>query len=780
MKRPLVLFCLALITGILSAHITRSYMFAALSCAVVGIIILALPAFSTQNRFITLGIVLFYLFGAVYYLYSYNQNFHKFEEFSGKQVVVKGYIDSAPDIKDSRVSYTLRTKEVSFKEDPQNIKKVDGKVLFSTLNSGKVPILEYGRAVEISGRLNLPKGRTNPGGFDFRRYLGQSGISATVFAAERNIHPKSINKGNILVKAGLFLRTRIVNVVNNSLPPQQAGLLNGMLIGYREGLSEEVQEVFSNSGLTHIMAVSGANIGFIVFPLIFVFKKLRLRQNIANIIIINILVVFTFITGFEPSVLRAVIMAVVILVGQIIKRETEVFTSISFAAIVLLLYNPGNLFNIGFQLSFTATISLVLFYKNIKDKINFKFVPEFITDVLAATLAAQLGVLPVTVFYFNKISVVSVLSNLIVVPVLEFITILGSLMAVLGQIHIVFAKLIGYPNNALLSFVLFATKTTADFPSAVVRATTPSIILIIAYYIVIVFAFWYKPKYKVKAAFKHYVLTGMFVLTLISINIFVPKGLEVVFLDVGQGDCAFIRTGTGKTVLIDGGGDNMGESVVIPFLLDYGVSSLDLVVATHGHDDHTQGLISVLEEFKVDNIVIPDIPPKEGIVKLIEIAEDKEIDIGRCSKGDLIRLDDKTHFDVLHPKSDSYIEKSPLNNNSLVLKLNYKRVSVLFTGDIEKEAESTLVEDGVNIEADVLKVAHHGSSTSTIPEFLDRARPAAAVISVGRNNFGHPSSEVLELIKDKRINVLRTDRDGAVILKTFGDRIRLIRINSSN
>ncbi|GAE86894.1 late competence protein ComEC [Acetivibrio straminisolvens JCM 21531] len=151
-------------------------------------------------------------------------------------------------------------------------------------------------------------------------------------------------------------------------------------------------------------------------------------------------------------------MAIIILVGQILKRETDIFTSIAFAAILLLLLNPGSLFNIGFQLSFAATISLVLFYSNLKNMLSFGFLPEFITDVLASTLAAQIGVLPITVFYFNKISLVSILSNLIVAPIVEFITIMGSLMALLGQIHIIFSVLIGFCNNALLSFVLFVTK----------------------------------------------------------------------------------------------------------------------------------------------------------------------------------------------------------------------------------------------------------------------------------------------------------------------------------
>ena len=551
-----------------------------------------------------------------------------------------------------------------------------------------------------------------------------------------------------------------------------------MLIGYREGLTKDVQQVFSDSGLSHIMAVSGANVAFMVFPLIFVFKKLRLRQTVSNIIIINILVIFTFITGFEPSVLRAVIMAIVILIGQIMNRETEVFTSLAFAAIVLLLYNPGSLFNIGFQLSFAATISLVLFYNNIKEKINSKYVPEGIIDVLSGTLAAQLGVLPVTVFYFNKISIISILSNLIVVPVVEFITILGSLMAVLGQVHIIFSQLIGFLNNTLLSFVLFASKITADFPFAVVQVTTPTILVILAYYFLLVFFLWYKPKYKVILNLKHYAGAAGLVFIIILVNLLIPKPIEIIFVDIGQGDCTFIRTPSGKTVLIDGGGSsaeqefNVGESVLVPFLLDYGINQLDLVIGTHGHDDHIKGLIPVLKDIEVVNFLMPDTQLKDEFKDILEIADSKKTKVNLSENGDVIRLDKDTYFKVLHPDRDNYIEKSALNNNSLVLKLHYKDVSVLFTADLEAEGEQLLLDSGIDIAADVIKIGHHGSQYSSVPEFIERVNPAAAVISVGKNNFGHPSKTVLNLLENKAIRVFRTDLDGAVILRSFGRDIK--------
>jgi len=773
MKRPLVCFSLSLMAGILCTNLTHSYLFAFLSCVVIGVIAFILLKNKDNAKFIVGGIVLFYFIGAVYYLYGYNRNLHKFEEFAGKNVVIRGYIDSAPEIKGSTIRYVLKTEEIRLKEDSNQEKKIRGKILLSVQKSDEVPLFEYGREIKISGKISIPKGRTNPGGFDYRKYLNHSGISATVFVVGRNIYPQKNVKGNIFVKAVLSIRERIVNVINQSLPPQQAGLLSGMLIGYREGLSEEVEEAFSNSGLTHLLAVSGANVAFIMLPLVFIFKKLRFRQNIYNIIIIGILLLFTFITGFEPSVLRAVIMAIVILVGQILKRETDIFTSIAFAAILLLLLNPGNLFNIGFQLSFAATISLVLFYTNLKNMLNFGFLPEFITDVLASTLAAQIGVLPITVFYFNKISLISVLSNLIVAPVVEFITIMGSLMAVLGQIHIIFSVLIGYCNNALLSFVLFVTKTTAELPYSVITVSTPSVVLVIIYYIFILFLFWYKPKYKVKLNLKYCVLAGAVSVALIAVSFLWPKGMEVVFLDVGQGDGAFIRTCSGKTILIDGGPESAGENAVVPFLLDYGVTEIDLVVVSHGHDDHYKGLLPVLENFKVRTLIIPDVDTDEGLLDAIEIARKRKISVEKCEKDDVITLDKKTYIEVLHPREGIYFNESGINNSSLVLKLNFKDVSILFTGDIEKEAERLLCEDEVNLDADVLKVAHHGSSTSSTEEFLDSVTPDVAVISVGKNNFGHPSEEVLQRMESKGIYVLRTDISGAVVLKTYGEKIRI-------
>ncbi len=778
MKRPISLLCISLILGITVSFISNSYIVISIS-VIFALLISVIICFKYPNlKHIIIIAVLFFLLGAIEFKAVNDTNTKRFEKFSGRQVVIKGVIDSEPENSATKVSYIIKVGKIIFDNKTE---EYSGKVLLSTPSEGL--FFNYGNEISILGTLVIPTGRRNPGGFDYRRYLARSGISATVFAKKENIEVLQNNRGNILVKTGLILKGKIIDVIINSIPKQQAGLLNGMLIGYREGLSEEVQKAFRDSGLTHIMAVSGANILFIVVPLIFLLRNiLKFNQKSANILVIGVLILFVYITGFQPSVLRAVIMAMVILAGQILRREADIYASLSFAAILLLLYNPALLFDIGFQLSFTATLSIVLFFKNIRGIINFKYIPSIIEDIIAATLAAQVGVLPISVYYFNNISLISLVTNVIVLPIVEIITVIGSLMAIFGQFNLIFSQTIGYVISPLLSFVLYTTKIASSIPYAVIQVVTPSILYIVVYYLMFWFLLWYKPLHNFKIKAKHYIIAFIFAGLIISLPHLLPHKLQVVFIDVGQGDCEFIKTYSGETVLIDGGGFNavlnpgrssIGDTTTIPFLLDYGVSSLDIVVATHGHDDHIQGLEAVLERFPVKNLVIPDIDRKKEFEKIIKIAENKNIKVVFCQQGDIIKLDDKTNLTVLFPKKNFKIDQSPLNNGSLVLKLQYKKTTVIFTGDIEDEAEHLLLSEGTDLKADVLKVAHHGSSYSSTDEFLSAVNPDAAVISVGKNNFGHPSMDTIGRLTSRGTQVFRTDQCGALILTSDGDEIKI-------
>lgn len=724
----------------------------------------------------------FFAIGGVVFNNAEKSYTKAFEKFYDKTLSIEGYIDSEIENTDGKVKFFLKIDRIKYKK---NYEKINGRLLvniFSYDDNVKNKTIEYRSKISIEASIEKPKAATNPSGFDYKRYLASIGVSGTIYLRDcSDMAVIGKEGGGWLHKLGFKIKKSVLNIVEYCLDKNQAGLLSGMIIGYKDGLDDNAYAAFSKAGLTHIMVASGMNVAFIILPLAYIFKKMRLGNLASSIFTILVLILFVFVTGFSASVVRAVIMGIMILLGKIIIRETDIYTSISTAAIILLILNPYTLFDIGFQLSFFATISLVMFYPKLKEFIDHKHIPNIVSDTLAATIAAQIGVVPITLYYFNNFSAISILSNLLVVPVVQIITIIGFIMVFIGIVNINAAVLIGYINNSFLSFVLFVTEYTAKIPYAALKLPTPPLWLIILYYLVILYLFKCRKFLKNKQAFKYvkYLCITVIILIIVVRNIF-PKPMEITFLDVGQGDSAFIRTTHGTKILIDGGGRaagskstfDIGQAVVIPYILDQGTKKIDIVIATHGHSDHTEGLEAILNEMSIGMVILPDTDGK-GFDKIIEICSKKRIKIVECKKGDIIRLDKDTVFDVLSPlqfEQDTLSQQS-LNDSSLVLKLKYKKVRVLFTGDSEIPVEQRMLEEGLDLSSDLLKVGHHGSYGATSQDFANKVNPKYAVISVGKNNFGHPSQFVVDRLEESGILILRTDESGAVIATSYGEEL---------
>lgn len=782
-----------MVLGITSAILSDSIAVVICMFILFAVIFFTSCAVRNKGKIIPAVMLVFFLIGSFEAMFAQSRQLGSFDSFGGEEVEINGYIASAPEVKDDKVTYTVQVCGIR-KGYKQQLSKNSGKVILKTLIKDDTCFFDYGTEVTFDGRLTQPGGVRNPGGFDYRMYLAQKGVGATVFAYPYMIRKGEGVKGNFLIKAGLTIRGRIVHVIENSLPKQQAGLLNGMLIGYREGLSDEVREAFSDAGLMHIMAVSGANVAFMILPVSLLLKLLGVRRKAANLMLIAFLNLFVCVTGFEPSVLRAVFMACVLLVSSLLYREPDVYSAIAVSCIIMLAINPSMLFNIGFQLSYAATLGIVMLYPNISKLISCRFIPKKAADILGATLAAQAGVLPITLIHFNKISLISVIPNILAAPLLEIITILGAIMAIVGQFTIVLSRLIGYLNNIFLTALLYITKWSSSVPYASVTTITPSLTIAVLYYTAVWFLLWYKPLKGLRLNIRHVSVALSLAAALCLTSSIKPVNIEIVFLDVGQGDSAFIRTYTGKTVLIDGGGSSnpaiasrVGELTVVPFLLDYGTGSLDAVIATHAHADHTQGLIDVLDTIKVRRLIIPSLADESCFSALLGKAGEKGIPVSRCSRGEIIRLDDHTSMYVLSPEKGCAVDTELLNNTSLVLKLCYGETSVMFMGDAQREVEEGLIAESAAppvaemsveaaaLKADVIKIGHHGSDTSTSEGFLLAVNPEAAVISTGKNNFGHPSPNILELLNDNKVEYFRTDECGAVVLKSDGRKISIKR-----
>lgn len=276
----------------------------------------------------------------------------------------------------------------------------------------------------------------------------------------------------------------------------------------------------------------------------------------------------------------------------------------------------------------------------------------------------------------------------------------------------------------------------------------------------------HKEKYK-----KRIIIILLSVILLFFIFHFIPKNLKIYFVDVGQGDCTFIVTPKNKTILIDGGGStgsdfDVGESTLIPYILDRGYKKIDLMFISHFDQDHVGGLLTVLKELKVNRVCISKQEENsENYQKFLEIVKEKDIPVTIVKLGDKIKIENSLYFDILWPQEDK-ITENRINNNAIVMKLNYNGFSCLFTGDIEKIAEDKIVslyKDKFVLESDILKVAHHGSKTSTTENFLELINPKNCLIGVGKNNlFGHPSNEIVERLEKLDVKVYRTDINGEI------------------
>lgn len=449
---------------------------------------------------------------------------------------------------------------------------------------------------------------------------------------------------NKLVKYSLDLKSKMNNVIERTLQVKQAALLEGIVLSDTDNLDDDIKNDFSNSGLSHIMAASGTNVAFIVVPLLLIFKKIRFKKIYQSSVITIILIIFTIVTGSSASVIRAVIMSLVIIYGKLINRQSDVLTSMAFSAFLILLYNPIILYDVGFQLSYAATLAIVLFYSKIKS--FFERLPKFLCETIAVSICAQIGVVPILALYFNKISLISIFSNILAVPLSGLIMTLGILMVLLGQIHIIFAQMFAGLNHILLSILLYIVEKSVSIPFSTITIPTPSIILISAYYLMVIGVTLYWNIIKESINFKLTMkIVSIAIFTIVLVKILIPKTMEVSFIDVGQGDSTFITTPQNRNILIDCGGDissatNSENKIINPFLLDKSIRKIDIIMLSHTDTDHICGLDSIINTFKVDKVGISQYVAKDQKVKdIVDKLKQKKVELVYLKENDRISIE---------------------------------------------------------------------------------------------------------------------------------------------
>lgn len=664
-------------------------------------------------------------------------------------------------------------------------------------------IISENTIVSINAEYKQPTKQRNKGGFDYSKYMYSQNYYGSIFVDKSNeIEIIDENKFNLISK----IQNSIFKVLNSLLPKEQMGILLGMIIGDTFYISDEIEEAFKLSGITHLLAVSGSNVTYVVCITKFLFDKI-MGKHISNYCSIIMIILFVLISGASPSVARAGVMAIILILSEIMSRAPNTFSTIASTAFFILLYNPLIICDVGFLLSFGGTIGIVLFNKVFLEYIQFKFpylannsLIKYFLELLTVTISAQIILLPIMWYYFNTISLITLITNLLIGPFVGSITILGIAMFFLSLIYRPIGKMFSYTVYLLISLIIYISKFCSKIPYANLTLPTPSILMIVTYYLVLYILllkikkslnYANKEQFNLQLAKTKIVKVLVYVLIFVQIAIFFyPKNfIEVSFIDVGQGDCTLIHTNN-FNILIDGGGSensdyDVGEKVLVPYLLDNTNGVIDMMIISHFHEDHVEGCISVLEALKVNKIIIGAQPViTELYEKVLKIAKQKDIPIYTVKKGNRISIGD-IYFDIIYPDENIEIQDD-LNNNSLVMKMVYKDVSIMFTGDMEKDAEkeivdslnkSTNINDISNLRSNILKVAHHGSKTSSTSEFLHMVSPQISIISVGVDNkFNHPHREVLDRLEEISSKILRIDECGKITLKIY--KTGKVRINT--
>ena len=692
-------------------------------------------------------------------------------------VEVEGLVSSDPERIDGDYRIVFDVLQLVVKDTSR---AVSGKALIRFKAGTALPA--YRDRMQLQMQLYQPDPPRNPGAFDYREFLKRRGIDALGTVQKRaQIIAHQQEKDDWWAQIVLPVRNLIRRAIEQNLSGGPAGLLKGVLLGAKQAVPEEVKTTFAQTGVNHVLAVSGLHVGLIAGSVFFMLKMLGIGRGITAALTICALVFYALITGLPPSVVRASTMGCVALLGMVGQRDIDGGNILGIAGLGLLIARPQDLFDVGFQLSFVATGGILIFYRPLRDFLPNKkgWYDTCIAGPLAVSLAAQATTLPFVVAYFGLVSVIGLIANLIVVPLIGVGVALGLLTVLAFACWEPLATILNAANWLILSGSIKCAEFMAEPEWAAFEVARPSWVIFAIYLVLIPL---------IHPAARRLWGTYCLIIALVLANIGIWKNiwqtesaLEIYFLDVGQGDAIFFKYPNGRTLLVDGGirtqYTDMGARVILPFLKSQNIDHIDVVVGSHPHADHIGGLISVLEQISVGHYLdagqhVDSFTGK----RLQEVVKTKGIRYQAVAAGDsLVGIGGL----VLHP-TPAYVSNSGsapdgVNNGSVVIRIVYRETAILLTGDIEHETDSDLMLWNHRLRSDILKAAHHGSRTSSTPEFLAGVTPSIVAISCGKNNrFRHPSPEVVQRFRDMGIQIWRTDHSGAIAVRIDRGHIDIV------
>ena len=725
----------------------------------------------------------------------------------GQATRVKGVVVSDPEAKGRVVQFVLRTSEV---DQGSGWNEASDKVLVSArptrellLKRGERPF-HYGDRLLLEGRLVEPPVFE---GFDYRDYLARQGVHMTL-AFPATVELLAENQGSPLLARLSDLRFEMSQALRDSLPEPQASLAQTLLLGQRGSLPPSLKEDFRNTGTSHLLAISGLHVGILLMLSLGVSAYLLGRRGQYYLLTPLVLIwVYALLSGLSPSALRAAIMGSVFLAALALGRPRSALPALALAAGVMAGVSPQMLRELSFQLSFAAVAGIALLAFPLADWVRGRLgaitlagntwlvAPlQWVVLSVVVSVAATVATLPLIAFNFHQAPTLGIPATVLSLPALPFILGASLITVVATFIHPTLGQVFGWVAWVPITYLVELVQLVGLAPGSVISVPRFSGLLVWAYYGVLALAILAPAPLKllargvsagnVRGVGGRLAPSGVGVLVPgLVLAVFAaiawsqaysgPDGrLHVLFLDVGQGDAILIVTPKGRQIMVDGGPDPSRASLALDSHLSFWDRSLDLAVATHADEDHLRGLVEVVRRYSVDT-VLEGMSDDSALYLEWQLAlEDKGLEPGSLYRGQVIDLGEPVLLEVVNPPADS-LRNTPSNrnDNSVVLRLTYGKVSFLLTADIEARAEEALLREYGYLGSTVLKVAHHGSRTSTTAAFLSEVSPQVAVIQAGANNpHGHPHQEVVDRLEDVLVegHIYSTARHGTVELTTDG------------
>ena len=692
----------------------------------------------------------------------------------------------------------LKVVEVENGEKSVSVKRI-------FVNTEKIPNVKIGNIIKVMGKLRQFEEAANKGNFDSRKYYLSLGFYGKIEAGTIEV----INSDYSGIRQGLYeLRMEIIERLEKlcsdnkgifSIINNKNGIIGAIILGDKTDLDSDIKELYSVSGIAHILAISGLHISFIGMAIYRLLRR-RFRFLFSAAVSIPVVLSFGIMSGFGISTMRAIIMFILKIIGEVLGRKYDAITAISLAGLVLLVQNPFVVCNSGFQMSFGAIIAIVLILPIVEEILN---TDNKIIKVLSANFTISLVMNPILAWNYYELPTFSFLLNIVVVPLMSVVIVSSIVGIFCSCIMFGFGKAVIFPGCGILELYTFLCNIINKSSVASIVVGQPKVTIIIVYYaILLVVLFGLKnirTKYTraekerniikketglvlEKKAKKERRIKGQNVklrlacivgfLLLNCLIYYIPNpGFYITFINVGQGDGILIHGDNGTKVMVDGGSTSekqVAKNCIVPYLKAEGIGTIDYSIITHTDKDHISGILEILENnnsnrIRIKNLVMPDINMKDDTYnELIEKAKLKKINVLYIKKGDTLSLG-KTKIKCIYPETTT--TASDKNDYCTVLSVKNKTSKILLTGDISKEIEEK-IKDDIEENYTVLKVAHHGSNYSSSEKFLKKVNPKYSIISVGKNNsYGHPGNETMERLRKQGGVIYRTDEKGGITIR---------------